>query len=330
MKSFPSLSGFKGKIALITHCGADVDAIASAAVLQQLLKNAKAEIIVPEHINQTAKKIAKEFKIRYKLNSSLKKFDSLILLDLNSWKMLGKLASQVKTFPGKIFVIDHHSKTGDEITSEKNMLIEEEAVSLTEILFNISKKQGIALSKSQASLLILGLITDSARFLHANNESFRMMSELLKKSGHSFEELLQMLLTEEDISEKIAKLKAMRRIKIFKLDDFIVVTTDVGAFEADVAQMLVSIGADIAFVASELKKEKAIVISGRASYKVRHEKSFDLSRDVMFKLEESFEGEGGGHAGAAAFNGKGNMQEMLEKCVELTQKKLGAEIKEYK
>lgn len=331
MSSFPSLSSFKGKkIALIPHRGADVDAIASAAVLQLFLKKySSVEIIVPEHLNQSAKKLSKEFRIRYKISGSLKKFDTLFLLDLNSWKMLGLLASEVKNFLGNVFVIDHHSKTGDNIAPANHTLIEEKAVSLTEMLFKLFKKQKIPLTEKQNALLAAGLIADSAHFIHANAESFEIMHELLKKSSHSYEALLQILFIEKDISEKIAKLKAARRVRIFKLGDFIVATTDVGAFEAEVAQTLIEIGADIAFVASELKKDDSVVISSRASYKVRKKTGFDLAKDVFLLLEELFEGEGGGHPGAAAFNGKGSMQEMLQKCLELTQKKLGTEIKEY-
>lgn len=332
MNSFPLLSLFKGKkIALITHKGADVDAFASAAVLYYFLKKQNSvEIIVPEHINQFAKKLAKEFSLHYKINSSLKKFDTIILLELNSWKMLGTMACEVQNFQKEIFVIDHHSKTGDRITSTKNTFIQEEAVSLTELIFKIFQKQKIPLIKEQYSLLAAGLITDSAHFLHANAETFSLMSEFLQHSSHSYEELLQLLFVERDISEKIAKLKAARRVRIFKLGEFIAAISDVGAFEADVAQTLVRIGADIAFVASEIEKENTVVISSRSSYTIRNKTGFDLAKDVMFPLENFFEGEGGGHPGAAAFNGKGEAAEILKKCLHLAQKKLGTDLKEYR
>lgn len=330
MNSFP-FSFFKGKkIALITHKGADVDALASAAVLYQFLKKENSvQIIIPEHINQSAKKIAKEFNIQFKINSSLQKYDTLILLELNSWKMLGSMAKEVKAFPKKIFVLDHHSKTNDKIALPKNTFIEEKAVSLTELIFNLFKKQKIPLTKEQHALLATGLISDTAHFLHANTESFTLMSNLLKHSNYSYEELLQLLFIEKDFSEKIAKLKAARRVRIFKLGNFVAATSEVGAFEADVAQTFVKIGADLAFVASRIEKTPSVIISSRASYAIQNKAGFDLSKDVMFHLEESFEGEGGGHPGAAAFNGSGKVDEMLQKCLELSQKKLKTDLKEY-
>lgn len=323
------------KILLATHTGCDVDAICAAgSLLFALRKRNRAAIFVPEHISLPAKKIAKRLQIPYKIvqQPSLKQFNCLFLVDFNDLKMAGPLAKEIKHFKGQLFLIDHHQPARKKIASSQNSLVQPKAVASCELAFDWLKKSHIKLDRKTAACLAAGIVTDSAYFLTANSKTFSMMSELLQKSGKSFSAILSLFSVKQSFDEKIAKLKAAKRSRIFLISNYIVATADVGAFEADAASALVKIGADISFVGDS--EEGKLRISGRASQKAVKKAGFDLAKHVFQKLPESFQGSGGGHAGAAGFNGKGNdISAALMKCIQLTkkffQKRNGFRFKEY-
>ena len=149
------------------------------------------------------------------------------------------------------------------------------------------------------------------------------------------EQLVELFEIDSDLSEKIAKLKAARRAKIYNSHNHIIVTTEVGAFEPSAASVLVRLGADVAFAGATDDKGK-MLISARCRNSFRDKSGFNIVTDVFSKLPGFFDGEGGGHPAAAAFNGKGDAIQALKKCVELTDNALekkygkGAQLKEYK
>lgn len=333
LKQFLKKTKKGARILILTHAGCDVDALASAATIFFTFgKNYKIEIGVPEHLNLNAKALAQNLKIPFTINpQNIGGFDALVLVDFNSFKMLGKLEQEVKKFKKPILLIDHHTKSGEKITI--NSLIQPDAVATVEILFDLLKKDKTKISPKAAECIAAGIITDSASFLIADSETFSIMAEAMKIAKKPFNEIFSLFQVEENFSEKIAKLKAARRVRIFKINDSIVATTSVSCFEADAATVLSRLGADIAF-AGDVDNSK-LKISGRATPFFVKKNSFDLARDVFEPLEKHFSGSGGGHPGAAAFNGTAEaIEPALQKCVELVQdflkKKAGhAETKEY-
>jgi phosphoesterase RecJ-like protein len=335
VSSLIPLSAFKNKkIILLTHAGADVDSIAAAAALSIFLgKRNTVKVAVPEHISVDARAFAQRTGIQYAISPSLGKADTLILVDFNSWDMLGAMAQPVKNFSGKKYLLDHHARSGDKIAPAKNSWIEEKAVASCVLVHEWLKKSNARFSKKIALLLAAGITADSAHFLIADASTFGVMAEMLQKSSRRFSEINALLKVKRDFSEKIAMLKAAKRSRIFRLGNFIAVTAQVGAFEADAATALVKLGADIAFAGNS--EDSELKISGRASQGILSRTGIDLARDVFQPLGKFFEGSGGGHSGAAAFNGKGSdIEAALSKCVELAKKKLasskpGVQLKEY-
>ena len=326
---FPPFSEFKGKkVALIAHAGADVDALASAFVLKKALeeKGAEAEVVVPEHANLSANALAKNTGNDFKVSESIEKFDSIVLVDFNSLDMAGEMRAAIKGFGSETYAIDHH-RASESIASPEKSLVKDDAVSSAELVLQLLEKNKVKLSREMGELIAAGIITDSNFFHVADAGTFAFMAEATKASGKRFSEIIALFQVERDVGEKIAKIKAAKRARIFTLGRHVLVVSRVGAFEADAANALVRIGADIAF-AGDSEKGK-LLVSGRASNSFVNETGFDLARDVFSKLGEFFNGSGGGHAGAAAFNGEGSIEECLEKCVKLASKKIGGKLKEY-
>lgn len=312
-------TSFKNKkIVLITHVGADTDAIASVGALALFLSRKNSvQIAIPEHISANAKSLARKSGVEYSISPSLGKADCIIMVDFNSWEMLGEMGQKVKDFKGEKFLLDHHTKSKQKIAPEKNSWVEEGAVASAMLVYKWFKKSNIPIDKKTASLIAAGITADSANFLIADAETFSVMAEMLKKSGKKFSEIISLLRVERDFSEKIAMLKAAKRSRLFKLGNYIVAISDVGAFEADSATALIKLGADLSF-AGDAEKGK-IRISGRASQKILKESGIDLAKHVFQPLCNHFKGDGGGHPGAAGFNGEGNeVEKALLKCVSLS------------
>ena len=335
MRPLISLASFKNKkIVLITHAGADVDAIAAAGALSLFLsKKNSVAIGVPEHIALGAKSLAKKAGVNFKINPSLGEADAIILLDFNSWDMLGKMAKAVKECSGEKYLVDHHSKSGDSIVPDKNNWVDSKAVASCSLVYHWFKKSKVEIPLKAATLIACGITADSAHFLVADSETFEIMAEMLARSANRFSKIMELLKVEKDFSQKIAMLKAARRSRVFKIGKFIVATAEVGAFEAGAATALLRVGADIAFAGNSENNE--LKVSGRAGSLVQSETGLNLARDVFQPLSGFFNGSGGGHPGAAAFNGSNeDPNKALLKCVELCKKKIskkvsGVQLKEY-
>ena len=333
------LAKVKGKrVLILVHAGADVDALASAAALSLALKGkVKPSIGVPDHINLEAKQLAHSLEVEFHTNPKLDKFEGIFLLDLNSFDLLGSMAEEVRHYKMPIFVLDHHAKSKKPIAPKNFTLIDEKAVSTTELVFKLIKKHKLPLTNKTAALIGCGIITDTAHFRTADHETFALMAEVMRKSGKSFVELEDLFRVKKDFSEKIAKLKAAKRLRIFKAGPYLIAGSEVGSFEANAASLFVKTGADVAFVGNEEKNE--LKISGRAHHQLINELDFDLAKHVFQPLSESMPGsEGGGHPGAAAFNLKNphkSYDDALMDCVKLSfefikKKNPQAQLKEYK
>jgi len=324
---------FGKRVLLLTHAGADVDSIASAAAIHFSLKGkSKTTIGVPEHLNLNAKALAKKLKIPYKINPRFTEFDAIMCLDFNKSKMLGSLQQQFLDFNKEKFLVDHHSEEKEVMAPKKNISASKKAISTTELVYQLLKKTRVKIPTNAYACIASGIITDSASFRIADHNTFRIMADVMEKAGMSYRGLVDLFAVEIDFSQKIAALKAAKRARIFKSGKAIIAISDVGAFEADAASALIRLGANVAFCGFA---EKGLVrVSGRVNNSWMRRKKFDLAKDVFNKLENHFPGEGGGHPGAAGFNGKGyEIELVLLKCVDLTHnfisKKQKAQLKEY-
>ncbi|MCE8423536.1 MAG: hypothetical protein J5U16_06345, partial [Candidatus Methanoperedens sp.] len=116
----------------------------------------------------------------------------------------------------------------------------------------------------------------------------------------------------QEVSMRIAFLKAAQRIAIERLDDWIIVTSQVSSFGGAAATNLIQIGADVAFVAS--KDGDLVKVSARAR-KYAINAGVNLAK-LMEEISAQFKGTGGGHEGAAGMDVYGDADDILLRCVE--------------
>ncbi len=300
---------------VLTHHNADVDAIASALVLKGILEELgkKAKVGVPESVSEVAKKFLNE---EIEINPKIGK-ETVVVVDTSAPEQLEPI--EVRDVA---VVIDHHIAGN---IHSKISHIDPEAKSCSELIYQLSKELGLEIKPKMATLLIGGLIYDTAHLRRADRDTFILLAELLEKADKDYQEILQMLRTETDISERIAILKSMKRLNSYRIGDALVSFTSVGSFEASVARNLLRMGSDISIVGAP--KKKGVRISGRMRWQMKEKLNL---AEVFSGIENIIDGSAGGHDVAASANGKKpeNMGLAFKSILSQIEDKLGEKAKE--
>lgn len=297
------------KLLFLCHRAADPDAIASSFALAEAFGGT---IGIIDGCNRIASLLIDQLGIKVVHNPNPKDFDMTIVVDTST-------SAQLNNFPLENYcVIDHH------VTSTLNekaaFYVHRNTGSTAEIVLEVLRSVGAPILERVAFALMAGIITDTGNFKHAQAGSFRAIAELIDLSGIEYGEVIDLLAsTPQDISMRIALLKAAQRAAMERLNDWVVVSSQVSSFSGSAASMLVSIGADVAFVGS--KREDIVKISCRAR-RCAIEAGINLAK-AMEELSAAHNGTGGGHEGAAGMDVRGDLEEILASCRDYAERILG-------
>jgi nanoRNase/pAp phosphatase (c-di-AMP/oligoRNAs hydrolase) len=213
----------------------------------------------------------------------------------------------------KVF-IDHHAPHPEIMQLSTIYLVNEDATSTCEIVYELYKNFGVKPSASVAKALLTGIAFDSKHFKIGTSKSFEAISELLEIDGNA-QEIIGLISSERSRSERIARLKAGQRLQLYEIEGWIVVTSHVSSFQASAARSLLALGADVAIVAGG--ENGVVKVSLRSTFRYYRESSIHLGVDVARPLGEQFDGSGSGHTTAAGVNAKGMYKHILNRAVEL-------------
>ncbi len=316
----------KKPIALILHQSADPDAIGSAAALSTLLKmksDAKCTLFA-ESLNRSAKKIAESFNLVIAPAEELANYSIVILVDLNNLDQIGTLAEYFPKGDCTVFCIDHHVFHQKLSQLADYVLHDDKVRSTAELVLKIWLESGISMPPNIAKLLACAVVYDSRHFGNALSSTFEHFIILLRH-GADYSEVRNLLHTPLDKSERIARLKAVRRIVVYDEFNLLIAVTTIGSYEASVCRALISVGADVAIVCAMKKDE--VRLSARCKPNVELDYGLDLAKHVMEPLGEIIGGSGGGHPTAAGANGRADSEHALGLAVQLLRKELKARSK---
>jgi phosphoesterase RecJ-like protein len=310
-------------VLLLCHHNADPDAICSAyafaGLLRKTIPNIEMEIGAAHGISRLTKHLLQYLPIEVKTTPNVEKASAIVLLDTNTVQQLENLAEKVKSSKVPVIVVDHHASHPDTEHLAKISVTNEESSSTCEIVYNFYKQMDIKPEENEAKALFLGISFDTRHFVLASSTTLKNIAELID-AGVNAQETLAMLSLPMDFSERVARLKASRRTRLFKIGDWIIALTHVSAYEASAARALVELGAHVAAVAGS--KNQRIEISLRSSLDFFKKTGVHLGRDVAKPLGEYLHGMGGGHATAAGVNGEGDVELGLKRCIALLKEKL--------
>lgn len=288
-------------ILYLCHRNADPDALGSAFALKEAIGGT---IGVIDGCDRVASQIARQLNIEFVIKP-VEDYDLVVVVDTSTPVQLDSF--NLDTYA----VIDHHATTS--LNENAVFFLHRNRSSTSEIVLDVLKKMGAPIMRRTAFALIAGIITDTGNFRHASSESFKAVAELIDLSGIEYGEVMDILSSvPQDVSMRIAFLKAAQRTLIERVDDWIIVTSRVSSFGGAAASSLISIGADVAFVAA--KKDDLVKVSARARREAQNA-GVNLAK-IMEEISVKFKGTGGGHEGAAGMDVLGETETILSVCVE--------------
>lgn len=310
-------------VLLLCHHNSDPDAICSAYAFQGLLKKLRpqvaTEIGTGLGISRLSKHICRFLPIKINLHPEVEKAQAIVLLDTNTIQQLGNLAERISKTKIPIVLVDHHAAHPDTQHICKVCITKEEASSTCDIVYSFYKECNLEPDFNEAKALFLGIAFDTRHFVLANSSTFKAVAELVN-NGVNAQEVLSMLALPMDFSERVARVKACRRAKIIRIDNWIIAFSQVSAFQASAARALTDLGAHMSAVAGQ--KGENIEISMRCTREFSERTGIHLGRDIAKPLGEALQGMGGGHAMAAGVNGKGEIKIGLKRCLRLLKENL--------
>lgn len=311
------------RILLLCHHNADPDAVCSAFAFSQLLKRLRPklniEIAAAQGASRLSKFMLKSLPMRLTSQPDIEEVDVIVLLDTNTVQQLDEWGERVKASKAPIIVIDHHASHPETEHLATLTVADETASSTCEIVYHLFKEAEVKLTPIEAKAMFLGIAFDTRHFILASSATLKILADLTE-AGVKAEEALSLLSLPMTPSERVARLKAGKRVKLLKINNWLMAFSHVSAYQAFAARALVALGAHVAIVAGQHNDK--IQISMRASREFHDRTGLHLGRDVAKPLGEYLHGMGGGHAVSAGANGIGTPGASLKRCLRLLKEKL--------
>ncbi len=317
------LARLKGmRVGLLTHLGGDQDSIAAAYVLGNLHRDLYgAEVVdgvhVPGEVSDLSARFAEALSIR--LAPELPEAEHYVAVDVGSPNQLGSALSSVV---GRVTVVDHHAS--DRWPEGFAVFSSPEYKSSSEIVLDLCLLNGRPLKAVESAALFFGIYYDTVRLTVADALVLRKVG-LLGGFGADPSVYAEALEVPPDYSERVARLKGLKRSSLFRAENVIIAVTRVGAFRSSVARTLINAGAGIAVVGDESEGFTDVVF--RVSPEVVKTYSINVVKDVIEPLTSKLGGQGGGHAAAARVRVPASFDEVIARCIELLGYALGSHVK---
>lgn len=293
----------RGPNSFYLHSNADLDCVGSAAALSLYFNNAT--IIAPCGISHLGKRLLENLNIQAEGQLINPEGTQPVVLDAQDDSSIGYTGIDWT----RAIVIDHHRNSGR--CKAPVAIIDETAASCCELVWdNIGRPEKV--DRNVGMSLMAGLIADTGHLKRGGWKTLVAASEILKASGLSLEDIQTAFESAEDqdMSRRISRLKGAQRMKFDRTGEWIVAVTETGAFESAACHALLSLGADVAFAASQ--KDEEFRITGRAN-RLATNAGIHLG-DILNRIACECGGEGGGHDGAAGISGHGDAEAFLGIC----------------
>ncbi len=296
---FNKLLDYK-KLLYLCHRNADPDAVSSAFALSEALGGT---IGLVDGCNRVASLLIDKLSINVVEKPDPSEYDITVIVDTSTISQLNDIKLD------KYCVLDHHATTA--LIENAEFYLHRNATSTAEMVFRILQSMGAPIMRRTAMGLLTGIITDTGHFKHANQDTFRAVSDIIASSGVEYAEVLEMMATTpQDISMRIAMLKCATRANIERVDDWLIVDSHVNSFGGSASSMFLNIGADVALIGTT--RESSIRISSRAKREAVAA-GVNLGK-VMEEISKNYDGTGGGHAGAAGIDVVADLDIIVNEC----------------
>ncbi|GBC73410.1 manganese-dependent inorganic pyrophosphatase [archaeon HR04] len=257
------------------------------------------------------------------------KDDLILIVDTNNPVMLAGVSEGVAKSKARKIVIDHHPIAGDaSVLGIDEMRVDVDASSTCEMVYRLFKELRKRLSKEVAMALLLGVLTDTQNLAIAKCSTVPMLADMCRFA--SLEECRSILAVERDYSERVARLKAAQRCRLYRVkignsadanssnqSIIIIAVSKVGSHHASAAKALVDLGADLSIVvSSEGSIAKASLRSTQSFYARTR---LHLGTDILARISSA----GGGHSTAASIALEMDEDGLIRSILQVIKERLG-------
>lgn len=294
----------KNSVALFAHTNPDGDTVGASLALclalRKIGKNAQVfcDGILGNKLNsfEATKRISKEFFGNY---------DLLAAIDCGDIYRTGEFSGLYDSFD-ETLTVDHH---GGEYFSKYNCLAQ--SASTCQIILKIIKAMNVEIDADIATMLYLGLCTDTGNFAHSNTdaESFLAAAELLRLNADR-KRVYRVFFSDTTLEETKLLAKVLPRLRMYydnQMALLYITKTDLDEFGLDI-----SVTAGLVRYAQNIDTVKVgvcITESANETYKVS-------MRGRNFPVDGICrEFGGGGHTLAAGCRICGMLEDVIEKIV---------------
>ncbi len=288
----------RGAIPVLAGRNGDMDTIGSAI---SLAASHPAMMACGLHVGRMANRLCNELGAPFRRISENPSWPvnigGIIIVDAASETQTGvKLPEDVP-----ICVIDHHDTSDWEI-GDMDLEVRGKVRATTQLIHSyLTNYSPSTLTNEVRKLLLAGLITDTGRFRHADEDALRCAADIMSGADFEYQQFIEDIQDEEiTASDRGAIVKALSRTKSTEAGPWNLVMTSAGIMEGKVAGLLVQAGADVALVSRN--RDGTTRLTSRAPRSSTIE-GIHLG-EIMQEIANSLGGEGGGHDGAAGFSGK--------------------------
>ncbi len=314
------LKDAKDKKVMITfHSIGDTDSVAAAVILSGMLKNS--QISTPDTITHNASNTLKKLGRSGSFpNSFIGDAELVVLVDVNNFEGCGPFEERLKGFRRDMLVIDHHAK--NEIQGTSVYAFDDESYNSTSsMVYELVKELGEDISSTNAKLLALGILSDSAGFKNASYQTFYQLAELFQQAGTSYIELQEEFYKEPLPERRLEVLSDMCHSESNVHSGMLFICGAAHGHAGDVADAAIDIGADVSIFYSENENEVAFSARLRPTFDEKYSLHLGV---IMKKAANIIGGSGGGHpcAGGAYGPKKDKADEFLQELITQISKRI--------
>ncbi len=314
------LKYLKGKsLSITSHDLVDLDGFISALSLKFFFEN----IFSNQNINLIFSRLSKhtksflnnftqkfpDFNLSFHVDKEFLNADVIIITDSNNLHQI-KHFNDINLKTPFIF-IDHHLNL--QVNYPNNIsalnLIFDNYSSTSEIVLELFIEYDVKLPLPYKYLLVSAILTDSGFLKYGNTRTIKNLNTILQDQVE-IQEIIPLLERERDVSEKIARIKALQRVKLIKINGWLIGVSHLSSFTASAASTLIKVGFDVGIVVSKDKSDYRITT--RAKKQVCLKTGLHLGKIIR----EINNVNGGGHDGAATLNGKNDVEETLNQLID--------------
>lgn len=291
----------EGKKAILVHNNADVDAMGSAYALCESFPDCT--VCACGGTDYVANTFIENIGIEYSETYDPEDYDLTVVVDTSSPELLDA------EVPEGSIVIDHHIPTGK--WENVRFFCDCESISCCEVIAEIIREAGYPINRNVGLALLGGILTDSGHFQFAKEITLRNFAKIMEESGVAMDEAMSTISAEVRMSERVAMMKTIGRVKFERVADMIVASAIGNSFEASACRAIMNSGADVVFVGTQ--RDEKFRISSRATQEIVR-RGINLG-DILKTVGTDTDCDGGGHLGAAGLSGTGDVEALLGMCV---------------